>query len=216
MIKKTLTYDNFDGGQDTKDFYFHLGKGDLISMMLEAGFEENANFALYLQKLATGGDTKAMISKFKEIIGLSYGLRTEGGGFKKSPQITEDFITSPAFDELFYQICTDDKAASEFVNGLIPKDMAAGVQGSVLPNELAQRMAQAANVQLPTAAPVLQVVPEAVVSDVPPAFQHRAHGHNLLGSDLDPLKRVADYTQAELAAMPTHLFQILMEREKTQ
>lgn len=216
MIKKTLTYDNFDGGQDTKDFYFHLGKGDLISMMLESGFEENTNFALYLQQLATGGDTKAMINKFKEIIGLSYGVRTEGGGFRKSPEITEDFITSPAFDELFYQICTDDKAAAEFVNGLIPKDMVDAAQGTSISNELAQRMAAATNVPLPTTPSVIALKPEAVVNDVPAAFQKRPDGHNLLGAELDPDKKLEDYTQVELLNLPSHQFQQLMERSKNQ
>jgi hypothetical protein len=214
MIKKTLTYDNFDGGQETKDFYFHLSKGDLISMMLESGYEKDANFVAYLQKIVADKDAKIMIAKFKELIGLAYGVRTEGGGFRKSEELREDFLSSPAFDELFYQVCTDANFSAEFVNGLIPKSMLGDPQINKAQAELEARMANAANVSLPTTPSVIAVRPEGSVNDIPAAFQKREDGHNLLGGELDPAKKLEDYTQQELQAMPSHHFQELVARSR--
>lgn len=216
MIKKTLTYDNFDGGQETKDFYFHLSKGDLITMMLESGYEDDSNFVAYLQKIVSDKNPSVMIAKFKELIGLAYGVRTEGGGFEKSEQLRKDFLTSPAFDELFYEVCTDAKFSAEFVNGLIPKSMMGDPKLNAAQAELESRMASAANVPLPTGPSVIALRPEGAVNDIPAAFKKREDGHNLLGKELDPNKKMGDYTQAELAAMPSHHFLELVKRTGDQ
>ncbi len=32
MLKKTITYEDFDGNQVTEDHFFHLSKADLVEM----------------------------------------------------------------------------------------------------------------------------------------------------------------------------------------
>ena len=61
---------------------------------------------------------------FKEIILASYGVRSEDGKrFMKSEKAKEEFESSEAFVELFMELATDEKAAADFVNGLIPQGL---------------------------------------------------------------------------------------------
>ena len=51
--------------------------------------------------------------------------------FKKNPEITEAFISSPAFDSLFMELMQDEKLLEEFVQGVMPKDLAAQAKAQI-------------------------------------------------------------------------------------
>jgi hypothetical protein len=121
MIKKTVTYVDFNEEEHTEDFYFHLSKTDLID--LETGKE--GGLGVFLGKVVKSGDSAAIMAAFKDILAASYGVRSEDGRrFIKDPGVTAEFMQSPAFDVLFFELITNDKSASEFILGVIPKDMA--------------------------------------------------------------------------------------------
>ena len=117
MLKKTITYTDFNGDTVTEDHYFHLSKADLVEMEVshQGGMHD------YLQQIVKSNDGKAIISVFKELILSAYGERSEDGKrFIKSPVLSEEFGTSEAYSALFMELCTDAKAAAEFVNGIVP------------------------------------------------------------------------------------------------
>lgn len=127
MIKKTITYEDFNGEQQTEDFYFHLSKSELID--IETGVEGGmGNLMANLVKMAEPGP---IVKQFREIIVRSYGVRSpDGKKFDKTDELTRDFLASPAFDALFSEIIASEKAAEEFVYGIMPKDLVAQVQNS--------------------------------------------------------------------------------------
>lgn len=125
MIKKTVTYEDFNGEQQTEEFYFHLSKSELID--IETGVEGGmGNLLTNLVKTAEPGP---IVKQFREIITKSYGVRSpDGKKFTKTDELTRDFLASPAFDSLFSEIIASEQAAEEFVYGIMPKDLVAQVQ----------------------------------------------------------------------------------------
>lgn len=123
MLKKDITYTDFDEEEHTETFYFNLSKSELAQIALESS-AEGTDVTESLRSLIASNDPKKIIPAFKNVIGMTVGIRSEDGKtFKKSPEISEDFLNSPAFDSLFMELITDPKAATEFITGAIPKDL---------------------------------------------------------------------------------------------
>lgn len=123
MLKKTITFEDFDGEMKSEVHYFNLTKSELIEMEVNG---EGGSLAQEL-KNAGKGDAKQIMRMFKMIIGKSYGIR-EDGKFRKSQEISDEFMTSLAYDALFTECLTDAKKSADFVNGLIPRDLLELVQ----------------------------------------------------------------------------------------
>jgi hypothetical protein len=120
MLKRSITYEDYNGESLTEDFYFNLSKPELIE--LEVEFE--GGFGRSLQNIIKAENTKALIHEFKRIILLAYGIKSEDGKrFIKSEQLREEFVQTDAYAQLFMELATDDKAASDFLTAILPKDM---------------------------------------------------------------------------------------------
>lgn len=120
MYTTTINYEDYDGNPRSKEAHFHLNKAELLEMQAswDGGLEK------LLKKIVAEKDTKRMMEMFKMIILKSYGEKSlDGDRFIKSPEITEAFTQTEAYSELFMKLATDDKAASEFVNGIMPKSL---------------------------------------------------------------------------------------------
>lgn len=118
MYKKTITYTDYDGNERTEDFYFNLSKAEVMEMELgtEGGMKN------FLEKIVQEKDSKKIVEAFKDIILRSYGEKSaDGRRFMKSKEISDMFSNTEAYSELFMQLATDAKAASEFVNGVVPQ-----------------------------------------------------------------------------------------------
>lgn len=116
MLKKTITYTDYNGVERKQDFYFNLTKAEImkIEMSVPGGLAEK------IRRIVDAQDQPAIIEVFEDLIGKSYGVKTPEGGFKKKPEYLEDFMATPAYDELFMELATDADAAAKFVNGIIP------------------------------------------------------------------------------------------------
>lgn len=118
MLKKTITYEDFDGNQRTEDYYFNLTKAE--AMELEVSVK--GGYAEYLQNIVKENDNAGIISAIKDLILRSYGHKSEDGKrFVKTEEDAKEFAQSEAYSELFFELTSDDKAASDFFNGIIPK-----------------------------------------------------------------------------------------------
>lgn len=114
MIKKTVTYTDFNGVEQTEDCYFHITKQEAIKLA-------NEGMADKLNEIVESGDAKLIIETFENLMLDAYGKKTEDGrGFIKNDQIREEFKNSIAFDEVLMSLVTDDVAAADFANKLIP------------------------------------------------------------------------------------------------
>jgi len=129
MLKKSITYTDFDGASHTEDFYFNLSRTELTEMeaTIDGGMSE------MLRKIIAAASTKELFATFKKIILATYGCKSDDGKrFFKSDEITRDFIASPAFDVIFMELATDSKMAAEFVKGVLPSDMSPQIDEAIL------------------------------------------------------------------------------------
>lgn len=135
MFKKTITYMDYNGKERTEDFSFNLSKAELLEMNLttEGGMEQ------FLQKIIAEEDVRKLVDLFKEIIIRSYGEKSIDGRYfvKKDDngrRLVDKFTQTEAYSELFCELATDDKAAAEFINGIIPQALAAEVSAEIAAN----------------------------------------------------------------------------------
>lgn len=121
MLKKTITYTDYDGVERTEDFYFNLNKAELVEMqMSEAGGLES-----FIRKIVAEKDGKRIIEMFKKLILQSYGVKSlDGKRFEKSKELSEAFCQTEAYAELFMELSTNADKAAEFVRGVIPASIA--------------------------------------------------------------------------------------------
>ena len=131
MLKKSITYKNFDGDTVTEDFYFNMTKAELVELELS----ESGGLAETLKAIIDSKDGAKIIEYFKKIILMSYGERSvDGRRFMKSPEIANSFSHTEAYSSLFMELATDAKEAADFVNGIMPSDLVS--EASALPNEI--------------------------------------------------------------------------------
>lgn len=119
MLKKTMTYIDYNGTERTEDFYFNLSKAELMEMELSV----NGGLAEMLQNIVNAQDSPAIIKTFKEIILKAYGRKTpDGRGFEKSEELSRAFSQTEAYSDLFMLLATNAEEAAKFVNGIVPQD----------------------------------------------------------------------------------------------
>ena len=120
MLKRSITYEDYNGETVTDDFYFNLSKPELVE--LEVNIE--GGFGRFLQTIIKSENTKALIQEFKKIILMAYGQKTEDGKrFIKNDELREGFSQTEAYSVLFMELATDDKAATAFLTAILPRDM---------------------------------------------------------------------------------------------
>lgn len=120
MLKKTITYEDFNGDVVVEDFFFHLSKAELIELELS----HKDGLAASLQRIVDAEDGKAIVAEFKNIILNSYGKKSsDGKRFMKTKELREEFESTEAYSSLFMELVTNTDAAIEFVNGIVPQGL---------------------------------------------------------------------------------------------
>lgn len=120
MLKKTVTYTDYDGIERTEDFYFNLTQAELVEMELgvEGGWRDR------MQRIIDAKDSPTIMREFKRLLMASYGEKSDDGKrFIKSPEISEAFSQTEAYNQIFMELVTDSKAASAFANGILPQNV---------------------------------------------------------------------------------------------
>lgn len=117
MLKKTITYEDFEGEEVTRDFFFNMTRAEFLEFVSEMpGYDIEA----YLTRLAESNDKAAMLKLLKDLIARSYGERKDDL-FIKSPDITASFLSSEAYSELLFAMAENLDLAVGFFNGVMPK-----------------------------------------------------------------------------------------------
>ena len=118
MLKKSITYVDYNGVERTEDFYFNLSKAEVMEMELTTvgGLSEQ------IKKVVNTDDRGAIIKIFKNLVLQAYGVKSDDGKrFIKNDYVKQSFYETEAYSNMFMELATNDAAASEFVNGIIPK-----------------------------------------------------------------------------------------------
>ena len=132
MYKKTITYPDYNGEEIKEDFYFNLTKAEILEMQLE----KEGGLAEKIQAIVDSKNVPELIKIFKELILRSYGKKSDDGKrFIKSPELSREFTQTEAYSELFMELATDSDAASAFINGIIPANLAKELPSSVENNK---------------------------------------------------------------------------------
>ena len=117
MLKKTITYTDYNGVERTEDFYFNLTKAELMEMEIGT----TGGMADMSKRIIDAKDAPAIIKIFKELVLKAYGEKSaDGKRFVKSEEISNGFAQTEAYSQLFMELATDADAAAAFVNGIIP------------------------------------------------------------------------------------------------
>ena len=178
MIKKTITYTDFNDDLVTEDFYFHIKKSVLLEnmdikeelqelqnrMTAEDRTAENLTEDRTAENLTedrtaenlTEEEIQLLLDLVKRLIKLSYGIRSEDGKkHRQTPEIWDDFYDSAAYDAILFQMFQEKGKAMEFLGGIMPKD---------LMEEAEAEMRKQPQDRLPKAKPVENATIEAVES----------------------------------------------------
>jgi hypothetical protein len=126
MLKKEITYTDYDGNVRTEVFYFNMNKAEITEMEMS----EKGGLSEMLKKIIGEKDNKRMIDTFKDLILKAYGVKSaDGKVFKKTQELRDEFSQTEAYVELFMELASDADAAATFVRGIIPnmKDAIANV-----------------------------------------------------------------------------------------
>lgn len=117
MLKKTITYTDYNGNSRTEDFYFNLNEAELAEMVVSV----DGGLTAMIQRIVAAQDGKQIIATFKDIVLRAYGEKSpDGRRFIKSPELRDAFSQTEAYVKLFMELSTDHDAAAVFINGIIP------------------------------------------------------------------------------------------------
>lgn len=142
MLKKTMTYVDYDGNERTEDFYFNLTKAEIMEMDLSA----SGGLDKLITKIVAEQDGAKIVEIFKKIILGAYGEKSlDGKRFIKSPELSEAFSQTEAYSDLFMELATNAEKAAEFINGIVPK-----IDGNsaVTPEAIKEKIASLPNKEL--------------------------------------------------------------------
>lgn len=123
MLKKTITYTDYNGEERREDFYFNLNKAEIMEMQMSTtgGLDE------LIKRIVDAKDAPAIIKIFKDLILKAYGEKSADGRlFEKErdgKRLADSFAQTEAYSILFMELATDADAAAKFVNGIVPSDM---------------------------------------------------------------------------------------------
>ena len=121
MLKRSITYTDYNGGTRTEDFYFNLTQAEVteMEMSVDGGLVEMIN------RIVAAQDGKQIIATFKDIILRAYGEKSpDGKRFIKNQELRDAFAQTEAYSILFMELATNADAAAAFVNGIVPAQAA--------------------------------------------------------------------------------------------
>lgn len=117
MLKKTITYTDFNDVERTEDFYFNLTAAEVTEMEMSTV----GGLAEMIQRIVAAKDVPEIVKIFKDIILRAYGVKSaDGKRFIKSDDISAEFAQTNAYSQLFMELATDPDKAGEFVNAITP------------------------------------------------------------------------------------------------
>lgn len=120
MLKRTMTYTDYDGNKREEDFYFNLSKAEILEMELGT----TGGYTGMIKKIIAAQDTPRLAKIFKELVLKAYGVKSDDGRrFIKSEKLSEEFSQTEAYSQLYMELATNAEAASDFINGIVDTDV---------------------------------------------------------------------------------------------
>lgn len=133
MLKKTITYTDYNDVERTEDFYFNLSKAEIIMMenSVVGGMKQR------LEKIIQSQDNVEIMETFRDLIHRSYGVKSDDGKrFIKSDALASEFEQTEAYSVFVLELLGDAGKAADFINAILPKGLLqeAGANVTALPS----------------------------------------------------------------------------------
>lgn len=115
MLGKTLTYKDFNGQEVEDTFYFNFTPAEVLEL----------NIRQDIEAVGKSGNPDKIMDTFKRVLKAAYGVRINGGAkFIKPEDAWLEFVSGPAYSQIFMSLVTDAAYASAFMSELIPPELA--------------------------------------------------------------------------------------------
>ena len=130
MLKKSISYTDYNGNSRTEDFYFNLTQAEVTEMEVSV----DGGLVEMIKRIVAAQDGRQIIATFKDIILRAYGEKSpDGKRFIKSPELRDAFAQTEAYSQLFMELATDADAAAAFVNGITPAKAVSAIPAPARP-----------------------------------------------------------------------------------
>lgn len=120
MLKKTITFVDYDNNERVEEHYFNLSNAELteIELSFVGGLSKE------VKKIMASENPKEIIKIFKDIILMAYGIKSDDGRrFIKSQELRDSFSQTEAYSTLFMELATNSESAINFIKGIVPSNI---------------------------------------------------------------------------------------------
>jgi len=130
MLKKLITFTNFDGAEEKVEAYFNLTKTECVDLNLE--YEDDGGLIGRIKKLMVKNEKgeipqKPAVDFIKLLVEKSYGVRPKDNPslFLKEDDygkpLFKKFKQTGAYDTFVYALLTGEESLEEFANAILPQ-----------------------------------------------------------------------------------------------
>lgn len=131
MLKKVISFEDFDGTKKTVDAYFNLTKTECVDLNLQ--YEDDGGLIGYLKKLMNNKTPDGQIRQkpavdfVRKIVEMAYGVRPKDDPslFLKEDdngrKYAQRFKQSAAYDAIVYSLLAGEEPLEDFVSGVMPE-----------------------------------------------------------------------------------------------
>lgn len=124
MLKKTVSYKDYNGKERTDELYFNLDEGELMEMEMSV----NGGYTTMIERVVKEEDNVKLFQIFKEFVVKSYGEKSADGKYfikedENGRPLVRKFLQSKAYSALMMEFMSKTESFTEFVNGIIPAEM---------------------------------------------------------------------------------------------
>ena len=117
MLKKSITYMDYNGNQRTENFWFGLDEAEILEFQMSYP----GGMTAMLEKMIEEQDGAKILATIKKIIMMAYGEKSvDGKYFDKSKEKSEAFTHTRAYSVLLMELYRG--GAAEFMNKILPQD----------------------------------------------------------------------------------------------
>ena len=116
MLKKPITYIDYNGNQRTENFWFGLDEAEILEFQMSYP----GGMTAMLEKMIEEQDGAKILETIKKVIMMAHGEKSvDGKYFKKSKEMSEAFTHTRAYSVLLMELYSG--GAAEFMNKIIPQ-----------------------------------------------------------------------------------------------
>ncbi len=124
MLIKKITYTDYFGKERTEEYRFNLSKREISDDFIKS----EGSLVDKLKNMLDAKNNADIMDTFKRLIENSYGEVSEDGRrFIKEDdngvKLFKRFAETPAYDKLYMEMLTNEKAAAEFVRGILDPEL---------------------------------------------------------------------------------------------